>query len=514
MRPRARQPRRVRSLEPHSREWSCARACPADGPCGTMASEGWSASGRPHDSAVKHALTLRPFGDQLMMDPNRNLLAELRPAGVRQEEFLEVLTRHIQTSVHESETRYVLYPANPPHELRVKFDKHGALSGVFAMPALSADKLERIRLDVFEEFVQTTEVGVGREVFFSSHPVEGCWCHRDQVHILPVPPHAPRAPMLVADHPFLIEYTYRATSSDQINGHRRNRQASTLQKVLNSVLASRIRWIGHSAVGTLSHRWSLVSQDPWEVEYVQEFYQYLDTAPYNTFSETGSLPEIAAVAPNDYYRERNRLTGAPLDLPSDLGDTLDQFFGLEEVQQDRFLHASYWLSQANQTTSFSLMLLAAVQAIEVLVTRPKAPVKCGSCGSSLGPGPTRLFNTFLDVFLPSFMKDTGGHRALYGVRSGLTHGNQPPFMVDVGASFSGINPRDLEQREIVGEGLRISRMCLRNWLNCEPFIHDHVAEAAYFIWQNQGMPNGLDKEHWRQAIADLRGLAFLGAHDG
>lgn len=229
----------------------------------------------------------------------------------------------------------------------------------------------------------------------------------------------------------------------------------------------------------------------------------------DSFSAVDTWPRMAKVLPEKYYGERHVPTGDQLDAPYYLAFTLDQFFALETALQDRFLHACYWLNQVNATTSFSIMLLAAVQAIEALIRKPKGGKHCPECGLKVGVGPTKLFNTFLEVFLPASVKARGGWRSLYSVRSGLSHGSSPPLLVDIGASFSGINPRDLEQRETVDEALRVARMCLRNWLNCEPFIHGHVAEAAYFLWQKDGCQHGCDKEHWWQAITDLRNLSFL-----
>jgi hypothetical protein len=71
------------------------------------------------------------------------------------------------------------------------------------------------------------------------------------------------------------------------------------------------------------------------------------------------------------------------------------------------------------------------------------------------------------------------------------------------------NPRDQEQRQVVDEALRVARMCLRNWLNCEPFVHEHVALAAYFLWRKEGCPDGRDQDHWSRAIIALRNLSFL-----
>jgi hypothetical protein len=106
------------------------------------------------------------------------------------------------------------------------------------------------------------------------------------------------------------------------------------------------------------------------------------------------------------------------------------------------------------------------------------------------------------------MKPKKGLRTLYNARSALTHGGSP-LLVDTWELHGALNPSDFDQRETVGEALRFARMCLRNWLNCEPFIHRHVAEAAYFLWKKQGYPNGRHREHWLEAIGDLRGLTFL-----
>src|SRR2546428_5140654 len=102
-----------------------------------------------------------------MIDPKRNWVNELRSPGVPLEEFLDVLARRFNSSVHDTETDFVFYPSTPPHELRVEFKKDGNLSGIFALPALSSEKLEDIRQDIHSEFIETTDVGVGRQVFFS-----------------------------------------------------------------------------------------------------------------------------------------------------------------------------------------------------------------------------------------------------------------------------------------------------------------------------------------------------------
>lgn len=306
----------------------------------------------------------------------------------------------------------------------------------------------------------------------------------------------------------MIEYIYPKSPSVLIDRSRGFREASKLRLLLNALLIPSIDWISPRTVGTLGYHWTVTSAEPSKVEYLQESYHYADTAPPDTFSVADRIPRIPEVSPEEYYRERHIPLREPFDLPSDLGLTLDQFFSLDDTSQTWFLRGCYWLSQATKMQSFSLMLLTAVQAIEALIRAPSGSRQCPTCGLSMGPGPTKLFNTFLELFLPESMKSKEGLQTLYRARSALTHGSSL-LLADIEAFFGGITPMHVNQRETVAEALRFARMCLRNWLNCEPFIHGHVAEAAFFLWQRDAYQHGRDREHWSQAIADIRGLAFL-----
>lgn len=446
-----------------------------------------------------------------MRDPKMNLLNDLRPPGVPIEEFVAIIAQRFSSSVHDAETNFVLYPREAPHELRVEYTHKGDVSGVFALPGLAESKLESIREAIRQEFVDTSGLGTNRDVFFSLYPVRGWWRYRNRFQIVPLPPHAPRVPFLYGEHPFLIEYVYPKADSGSISASRRVREAAKLRLLLNAILIPWIRWIDPRSVGTLSHHWVLTSDKLGKptVEYLQEFYHYEDSSPADSFSAVDNLSKVVEVSPESYYGDHRLSTGDEFDVPLDLAFTLDQFFGLNETMQDHFLHACYWLSQANQTPSFSLMLLSAVQAIEALTPMPKGGKRCPACGLIAGPGPTKFFNTFLEVFLPESMKAKKGLNAIYKTRSALTHGSSP-LLTDINALHWALNPKEFDERETVADALRVARLCLRNWLNCEPFVHEHVEKAAYFLWQKNYNQIGHDREHWFQAITDLKNLTFLG----
>jgi hypothetical protein len=445
---------------------------------------------------------VRPF---MTVNLKRNLLNELRPPGVSVEEFLSIVALQFGSSAGNTETNVVLYPAESPHELRIEYSKKGDLTGIFALPGLSESKLENIRDAIQKEFVDTSALGVNRRVFFSYHPVFGWWRYQNRFQILPVPPHAPRVSFLLAEHPFLIEYVYPKADNKLVDVSRRVREAGRLRLLLNGLLQPWVRWIGPSS----AHHWVLTSNKPeaQTVEYLQEFYTYKDLSPVDSFTAVDNLPKIVEVAPEIYYYERRRRPDA-FEVPSDLAMMLDRFFALDEIMQDRFLHACYWLSQSSQTSSFSSKLLFAVQAIEALTPLPTGGKQCPTCGLATGPGPTKAFNTFLEVFLPDFMKANKALNSIYTTRSALTHGSRP-LLIDTSIPSWVLNPLEEGQRETADSALRVTRMCLRNWLSCEPFIHGHVEQAAYFLWQKSNQQYGHDKEHWLQAITDLRNLTFL-----
>jgi hypothetical protein len=111
------------------------------------------------------------------------------------------------------------------------------------------------------------------------------------------------------------------------------------------------------------------------------------------------------------------------------------------------------------------MFMHTIQAIESLAWQPRRQTFCPECKKPDGPGPTQLFNQFLDRFAP---EATEGRSALYGVRSGLSHGSRPPFLVDTEIHF-GFLPEEFRQRQTAWDALEAARIAMRNWLRnpCE-----------------------------------------------
>jgi hypothetical protein len=398
-----------------------------------------------------------------MIDPGENLLPRLMPAGVEHHELVSVLSPHFGGSVHDTDRRVTLFPRQPPYALRLEYNRNLEPTGAFAEEALTERDIETVRARLHNNYLESAGTGVGQTVLFVSGPMEGWWGYRDRFQIIPVPSEAPRPPFLIAAHPFLLEFTYDRSPDGFVSGHRRQRDGYRIALLLSSLLRRSITWYPPKAVGNLNHAWVQLpnSGHEWNVAYCHIMYEHLSIAHIrDAFTPTDGLPSIPLVPAENYYQPDHIRGGDGLELPDDLEESFDLFFALPAQRQDRFLQASYWLNQAKRTDSFSAMFMHTIQAIECLAWQPRSQASCPRCNKPEGPGPTRLFNEFLDRFAPGA---TEGRRVLYNVRSALSHGSMPPYLVDTEIHF-GYVPEDYNQQKLVGNALPAARMAMHNWL--------------------------------------------------
>src|SRR5216684_5365664 len=89
--------------------------------------------------------------------------------------------------------------------------KNGKIVTAEPGPAFDAAEWERICEEI-EKSILSGPLKVGREYSFNSFRVLGSWRGlRSGVQILPPPTEAPRAPLEVADHPFIVEFPVRVS---------------------------------------------------------------------------------------------------------------------------------------------------------------------------------------------------------------------------------------------------------------------------------------------------------------
>jgi hypothetical protein len=399
-----------------------------------------------------------------MIDRAENLLPRLLPAGVGHHELVSVVSPHFGGSVHDTDRRVSLFPMHPPHALRLEYDRDLELTGVFAEEALTERDMDTIRAELHRNFLESAGPGIGQAILLASGPVEAWWGFRDRFRIIPVPAEAPRPHFLMAAHPFLLEFTYNRSPDFGVSSRRRQREGHRIGLVLSSLLRRSITWHLPMEIGNRKHAWVQLpdSGHVWNVAYCQITYEHASIRymPDN-FTPTDGLAAIPLVPAESYYRPGHIRGGDGLELPDDLGESFDLFFALPAERQNRFLQASYWLNQTNRAESISATFLYAVQAVESLSWRsPRGQPRCPTCDKPQGPGVTQLFNNFLDRFAPGAIE---GRQTLYNVRSGLSHGYMPPFLMDTVLNF-GFIPEEQQQLQLAWSAQEAARIAMHNWL--------------------------------------------------
>jgi hypothetical protein len=398
-----------------------------------------------------------------MIDRAENLLPRLMPVGVEHHELVSVLSPHFGGSVHDTDRRVTLFPTHPPHALRLEYNRDLEPTGAFAEETLTEKDIETVWVELNRNYFESAGTGICQTVLLVSGPMDGWWRYRDRFQIVPVPPAAPRPNFLMAAFPFLLEFTYNRSPDEFVSGRRRQRDGYRLSLVLSALIRRSITWHLATEVGNRRHAWVQLpnSGGVWNVVYCSMTYDHASIRHLpETFTPTGELPPIPLVPAEQYYRPGYIRGGDGLELPDDLEESFDIFFALPGRLQDRFLQASYWLHQTNRVDSFSGIFLHTIQAIESLAWQPRTQTFCPRCNKPDGPGPTRLFNDFLDRFAPGAIE---GRRVLYNVRSGLSHGSMPPFLVDTEIHF-GYVPEDHDQRQLASDALEAARIAMHNWL--------------------------------------------------
>jgi len=173
---------------------------------------------------------------------------------------------------------------------------------------------------VIEEIEKAGPHKVGRDCSFSSFRVAGSWRgERSGVQILPPPADAPRAPVEIAEHPFILEYPVKGSDLWSITNFRRMRERWKLTLLLNLVLA------GQATIQPRRprHLWAIVHEEgvaDQEVKWVQEFYFAKFGEVVRDELSSPAAQALEEVDPESYYATGGH-DGRGLRVPADLDDS-------------------------------------------------------------------------------------------------------------------------------------------------------------------------------------------------
>jgi hypothetical protein len=337
-------------------------------------------------------------------------------------------------------------------------------------PAFDAAEWQKIVEDI-ESSILIGLPKVGREYSFSGFRVPGSWRGlRSGVQILPPAPEAPRAPVEIAAHPFILEFPIISAPDDDlrpITNYRRIREHRRLTLLLNVLLTARVGI--HPRMS--EHFWAYVpaaqgSGGNGESRWLQRFFWAPLSAPVTDALSPPAVEKLAEEEPEAYFSNAG-YDGHPLRVPTDLDDSLCRYRDLSGANQSKFDRAAFWMDIASRqwTSSVSSSFASLVSAIESLTDRGITHrVYCEKCHldrSHEVPGATERFRSFFETYAPGAALRKR-RTEMYELRSGILHGRYL-MQMDQDLDF-GWHPLESNERELQNELWSITGLALRNWL--------------------------------------------------
>ena len=343
----------------------------------------------------------------------------------------------------------------------VHFDSKGKIAKIVGK--LDDSEAKVLANHIGSVLLDSQEEAFSRTVCFSLHDaVQGYYRYKDIFQIVPVPPVAPHAPVIVADHPFVLEFKYLSCPDQTVATYRRTETAAKLARILNTLCNTSI------SVGSVyvRHFWGMVPEGKQTTSrWIQEGYScsgvVLPTgAP---FSNTQHLEPIKLFPTSEYYNDTFFPGNYALALPDSSERFLDKVSSLGVNDAKAFEVASIWFAQVKNLwpRAQSCALMALVSSIEALLD--KQHETCVACGQPKY-GVTKKFKEFLKQHVPDVEKRFPEEfKAMYDMRSGIAHGNYV-LMGDLSPWNYFGDPLQQWQDRVQRNTHSITATAIRNWV--------------------------------------------------
>ncbi len=303
----------------------------------------------------------------------------------------------------------------------------------------------------------------------ASRKLTGSYSYKDKIRIDPLPAEVPIGDGLnffgrgqwnsigeLADgppYPFSLRIRIPSSPNRTIETNRTLDGLDTIQRLLTLLVSGNI----HTFAISGERIWTLVKRE-------EKLENHL-LHPGFAAGDNYKLPEfdtpLETHAPmyegEDYYNHLWELD-ANISMPTTLNSDLETFETLDVEEKSAFKRAIYWydLGLRNRKES-AISTPAHSTAVECLLPKTKR-LRCNTCNSEVGPGPTRLFKLFLERYgtVPESLHKN--RTELYNVRSALVHGG---FAASVDTGWQSA-ARDLNDHSMLLE--LVTRRSLIHWL--------------------------------------------------
>lgn len=363
------------------------------------------------------------------------------------------------------------YPENEKVFLDVQLDnKSGKVIQVNPSKEFPCEEIDKIETRIKEGLIDNQIHQIYESVGFSGERVEGYFRYKFQdkeFQVIPVPDTAPKPKVLMADHPFLLQFSYIFSPDPYVNSARRQQKLSIYIRLLNLLSNSGI------TLGHMRSFWAICDKDrrnltsEWkESGYICERFPRKS----DEYTPVDNFLPIRRVSYKDYYSYSrswpSAISSGHLEFPDNLEESFDQAFGLSSEDWQRFFMACSWYYQSTniQQESFSSAFMALINAIECLIDKPEKEERCSCCGQ-LKYSVAKRFNEFLKKHVPfletAFPEE---EKLIYKVRSKLTHGHDL-LIQDLEPWAFILNTKADRQEDILQRKLCfITRTAIYSWL--------------------------------------------------
>jgi hypothetical protein len=394
-----------------------------------------------------------------------NLLSQFDAQGLDHYELLTLMGSHWGGSC-TTEDNSVLYPCTKSYVVKVR-TKNDRIVSIEPGPGFTESALNLLKNKVRTTLIESIGSIIRADILFSSKPVKGSFRPTNgQFQIIPAPDHAPAPPMMMADHPFILEFQMIASSEGSVTNNRAMRRALELTWTLNALLRTSITRIGPRA----RHLWGLIQTDQLkvptqdDVKWVQEYYA-IDGLPIQYANFSPSYPEQVRVIPHDEYYDSLFFISDDLVLPDNITQMLDKVESLDSVEQRRFMRAARWMHAATPLHFhlISSCFVALVSAVEALMPESEGQEICPTCHKDRSSGPTQRFQDFVEAYAPASDPEEKNRKWLYRIRSDLAHGRDL-LRFDSAPWDWSLNTTSETEREALDQLFRIVRKVIVNWL--------------------------------------------------
>ena len=289
---------------------------------------------------------------------------------------------------------------------------------------------------------------------FAHRPVTGWWRHSDQLQLVSAPPDAPRPPVIMGDHPLIVDIAFKASIDWQVRNHRMAVRSYQVRLLLNLLVRSGVSMPTNRG----RSRWVCkpIDLDGPPVLWTNSGYFIPDfTFVVDAMPAEASGPRLQTLPAIDYYDVPGGLRDE-LALPAEFDVLVTAYDDLTGDDRRRFDRALYWYAAATDVwdISQSLHLTSLVNAVECMSSI--------ETDRSDPTGPTRLFKDFLRAHGPG---RPGAKRidAIYGLRSSVTHGSVL-LAYDRPGQSAYLDQASSEHRQAGDDAQRLTRGALLNWL--------------------------------------------------